>query len=360
MYSKSTILFLLLFPIVAMAEGREEHRIRFTKEFNINPGGKLEVNNKYGKIVLNVWDRKDCKAEIEIVGFGRSGEQAKKLAESVEVNQSGNDGAIRLETKYNPSGSGSWFGGGGKKDSKEYVNVNYVINVPRNLGIVMLKNQFGDVLARELPFKTSDISVNYGFLDIGSADNLLRLNINYTDKARVGNAERLQVNANYSNLRCDNVDNLLINSNNGNYVIGKASEMKVNCNYDDYKVNTVEEITIVANYTEMKTEKLEERGVFKVNYTDVSITKLLSDFKDLNISGRYSSFKIGLEKNAQFKVTANLRYGDLNTKGFAWKDVNTVKKDQNLSFSAITTNATHNVGSITIDGAYTDVKLGGD
>lgn len=360
MYSKSTILFLLLCPIVLMAAGpKDEHRVRLVKEFSLQNGAKLEVNNKYGKVVVNVWDRQECKAEIEIVGAGRSQEQAKKMAESVEIAQSGGSSSMQLETKYSVA-PGKWFGGSGKRDSRDGVTVNYVINVPRKLGTMVVKNQFGDVLAHELPFKNSDISVNYGFLDIGSATGFLRLTINYTEKARVGNAERMQVNANYSSLRCERVKEMTINSNNGNYVIGKADEMKMNCNYDDYKVSKAGVIRLSCNYTNLKTEALEERGIFNSNYTDVTIGKLAPRFTELVISGRYSTYKVGLDKNAQFRINADLRYGDLNTKAFSWKEVNTVKKNSSLSFSATTTNASSSAGSIRIDGSYTDVKLGGE
>ena len=360
MLSKSTIVLLLCCPLFVFAEKMpQEFRIRLTKEFKVTAGSKVEVNNKYGKIVINIWDKPECKAEIEIVGFGKNDEQARKIAEMVEIKESNPGGQVKLETKYNPAGTGSWFGSG-KRDSKNYVNVNYVISVPASLGILALRNNFGYILARELPFRVSDIAINYGFLDIGNAGHLLKVNMNYTDKARIGSAEQLQVNANYSNLRCEDVNKLQINSNNGNYSIGNADELRLNCNYDDYKITSINAVNVNANYTNLKAESLKEAGVFSTSYTDVTIGRLHPSFKMLTIDGRYSSYKIGISKSTPFRVIASLRYGDLNTRSFEWKNVKTERKNQNLSFSAITTNATDASALIKIDGAHCDVKLGGD
>lgn len=360
MLSKSTILLILCFPAAASAgKGNQEHRIRLTKEFSVSPGSRVEVNNKYGKIVINIWNKPECKAEIEIVGFGKTNEQARKIAEMVEIQATSPGGQVKLETKYNPSAGGSWLWGG-KRDSRDYVNVNYVISVPPNLGVLALRNNFGDILARELPFRVSDIAINYGFLDIGNAAHLLKVTMNYTDKARVGKAVQMQVNANYSNLRCEKVDKLQINSNNSNYTIGNAEVLRLNCNYDDYKINTTGNINLNGNYTDVKTEQLKSTGVFSTNYSDVVIGRLHPTFTALTISGRYSDYKIGMDKNTPFRVTASLRYGDLSAESFEWKDVQSEKKNQNLSFSAITTNATNAAALIRINGSYCDVKLGGD
>jgi hypothetical protein len=329
-----------------------------TKEFKVSPGAKVEVNNKYGKIVINVWDKQECKADIEIVGYGKSDDQAKKMAELVEIQESAPGGHVKLETRYRPSGT-SWLWNE-KRDSREYVNVNYVISVPASLGVLMLRNNFGDILARELPFRVSDIGVNYGFLDIGSADNTLKVNLNYTDKARIGNASQLQVNANYSNFRCGNVDKLQINSSNGNYSIGDVENLRLNCSYDDYKIADINTVHLNGSYTNVKTGKLKETGVFTTEYSDVTIERLLPSFNVLNISGRYSDYKIGMDKKTPFSINASLRHGNLNTKSFEWKNVAEARKNENLSFSAITTNATDASGRIRIDGAYCDVKLGGD
>lgn len=359
MFSKSTLLLFLLLPFAAMAaKGDEEHKIRLTKEFKLNAKARVAIINKYGKIVVNTWDKQECKADIEITGFGNSEDQARKMAEMVEINiGSGSPSNVKIETKYSPAGA-KWFNFG-KRDSKDHVQVNYVIYVPRNLEGLALINNFGDILARELPFYT-DISINYGFFDIGSSDKGLKVNMNYTDKARIGKAEGLEVHANYSSLRADDVNTMRLNSNYSSYTLTKIDNLTIDCNYDDCKVDQILNLKYSSNYSDIKMNGLKNAGDFRLTYSDVLIRHLSPSFSAVNISATNSDVKIGVGLKTPLRVIANLQYGDFEAKGFEWKNVNQVKKNNSLSFSAITTNATDASAIIKINGSYSDVKLGGE
>lgn len=358
MYSKSTILLLLILPFTALAaKGDQEHKIRVVKEFRAGSGSRLAVANKYGKIVVNIWDKPMVRAEVEITGFGKNEEQARSMAEMVNIDGSESGNNIRIETRYNTSGGGKWFSFG-KKDSRDYVSINYVLNVPRNINTVALENQFGDILARELPFETH-INVNYGFFDIGNAERL-RVTMNYTDKARIAQADRLELNANYSSLRCGNTKELKINSNNSSYTFGDAGNMRLNSNYDEYRLAGVSELSLSGNYSNLRATLLKKAGAFHVNYTDVSIREVSPSFSSITASLRYSDLKLGIARSTPFRLIANMNHGDVNTGAFEWKNVTNVRKNSNLSFSAITNNATDASGLVKIDGSYSDVKLTGE
>lgn len=358
MHSKSTILLLLLLPFTALAaKGDQEHKIRVVKEFRAGSGSQLAVLNKYGKIVINIWDKPVVRAEVEITGYGKNEEQARSMAEMVDINGTESGNNIRIETRYNPSGGGKWFSFG-KKDSRDYVNINYVVNVPRHLSGVALENQFGDILARELPFDAR-INVNYGFFDIGNAEKL-RITMNYTDKARIAQAERLELNANYSSLRCGNTKEVKVNSNNSSYTFGDAGSIRLNSNYDEYRMAGVGEMSFSGNYSNLRANLLKKSAVFNINYVDVSIREVSPTFSSITASLRYSNLKLGIPGSAAFRIVANVSHGDVKTGDFEWKNVTNIRKNSNLSFSAITSNATEASGLIKIDGSYCDVKLTGD
>ncbi|WP_173003041.1 hypothetical protein [Chitinophaga sp. SYP-B3965] len=349
----------LLLPFAAFAaKGDEEHKIRLTKEIKLNPQARVTIANKYGKIVVNTWDKMECKAEIEITGFGNSEEQARKMAEMVEINiGAASPDNVKIETRYSPSGK-KWFNLG-KKDSKDHVQVNYVLYVPRNLEGLSLNNSFGDILARELPFYT-DISINYGFFDIGKSDKGLKVNMNYTDKARIGKADALIVNANYSSLRAEDVENMKLNSNYSSYVFNKIDNLIIDCNYDDYKIDESITLKYSSNYSDIKLNGLKTAGDFRITYSDVLIRHLSNSFDAINISSTNSDVKIGLSFKTAFRVIANLQYGDFQAKGFEWKNFNNIKKNNSLSLSAITANGTDASPVIKINGSYSDVKLAGE
>lgn len=349
----------MLCPLLAFAaKGDEEHKLRITKSFNVGTSSKVIVQNKYGKIVVNIWNRNECKADIEIVGFGANEDQARRMAEMVEIKASENGDAVKMETTYNASGAGKWFNFG-KKDSRDYVNVNYNLYVPANIAFLVLENNFGDVLARDLPM-TSRVQVNYGFVDISEAGKKLSVHLNYTDKCRIGKAQDLEVHANYSNMRVGNAGNVVLHSNNGNCQFGMAGETKINSNYDDIKFQGVKSLELSANYTDFKADQLNGSTSISANYSDISLRRIAPEFKSIRISVNYTDVKLGLSNNSAFRVKAVMKNGDLKTGDFDWKNVNQIRNNENLSFSAITANGSDASSVIVIEGKYSDVKLGGD
>ncbi|MGN7721867.1 hypothetical protein [Chitinophaga sp. 22620] len=359
MFSKSTLILLLLCPLLVFAtKGDEEHKLRITKSFSVRSSSKVIILNKYGKIVVNIWNRNECKADIEIVGFGANAEQARKMAEMVEIKASDNGDAVKMETSYNASGAGKWFNFG-KKDSRDYVNVNYNLYVPANIAFLVLDNNFGDVLARDLPM-VSRVAVNYGFVDIGEAGKKMSVHLNYTDKCRIGKAQELEVHANYSNMRVGNTGKLVLHSNNGNCTFGATGETKISSNYDDIKIQSVKSLEFDGNYTDFKTEQLNGPASISANYGDITLRKITNDFKSIRISTNYTDVELGLGDNSAFRIKASMKNGDLRTRDFEWKDVNQVRNNENLSFSAITANGSDASPVIIINGRYSDVKLGGE
>ena len=344
--------------MVFATKGDEEHKLRITKSFNVRSSSKVIIQNKYGKIVVNIWNRNECKADIEIVGFGANPEQARRMAEMVEIKASDNGDAVKMETSYNANGAGKWFNFG-KKDSRDYVNVNYNLYVPANIAFLVLDNHFGDVLARELPM-VSRVSVNYGFVDISEAGKNLSVHLNYTDKCRIGKAQDLEIHANYSNMRVGNTGNVVLNSNNGNCTFGAVGETKVSSNYDDIKFQSVKSLQFDGNYTDFRTEQLSGPVSVSANYCDVTLRKIANDFRSIKLSLNYTDVRLGVGDNTAFRIQAVIKNGDLKTRDFEWKNVSQLRNNENLSFSAITANGSDASPSININARYSDVKLGGD
>ncbi|MBO9151463.1 hypothetical protein ACFOTA_04540 [Chitinophaga sp. GCM10012297] len=360
MLFKSTLLLFLLCPLLVLAsKGDEEHKLRITKTFGVSGSSKVMVSNKYGKITVNIWNRQECKADIEITGFGNNADQARRMAEMVEIKANSNGSDVKMETAYNAnSGAGKWFNFG-KKDSRDYVKVNYNLFVPANIAYLMLDNNFGDVLARELPM-AAVVQVNYGFVDIAEAGKKLSVRINYTDKCRIGKAKDLDISANYSSIKVGNAGNVDIRSNNGDHSFGSVGDVKMHSNYDDIKFQRVKSLSLDANYTDFKSEQLDGALTLSANYGDIVLRHVSNDFKNMQLNLNYTDVVLGISDRAAFRLHASMKNGDLKTKDFEWKNVNQVRKNENLSFSAITANGSDASPAISINARYSDVKLGGD
>jgi hypothetical protein len=71
----------------------------------------------------------------------------------------------------------------------------------------------------------------------------------------------------------------------------------------------------------------------------------------------YADVKLGFLQNTGFQLRATLNSGDLKTGELSLKNVNSIKKNSNLIYSATSSNGGEQSPSINIQGVYSDIAL---
>ncbi len=335
-------------------EGDEEHKVTMVKEFRVSETSSVNVNTKYGKVTIHLWDKPVCKSTVTVTGFGNDADQARKMTETIDIRAAETNGDVNIAVVSNTSSK--WFNQ--RKDNKEYVNIDIELYVPSRLKGMNIENNFGDVIARQLPF-ASHLKVNYGFIDVADAGRMF-LSMAYTNKARIGKVDELTVQAAYSSLNCGNAKEVNCTSSYGNYTFGDVREMKLQSNYDELKFRNIGSIVLKSNYTDVKMEELANSAIISANYCDIKIRKISKDFKSVNADINYTDLRLGVPSGVPFRVRAEIKNGNFRADGFAFKHVNEQRNKGNLSYSAITSNAAESSSLISVNGKHCDVKVGED
>jgi hypothetical protein len=356
------ILLLLLLPVFAYGtKGNSEYKRVIVKEYNSNtPFASLNISNKFGKVIIHTWSKNSIKATISVTGFGKSDEEAKATNEMVDVSGGLSGNAVSLQTVYNPSSSGSkWFSwGSSKKDSKDYVNIDYDVYVPEQLGRLGIDNNFGDVITDVLSFPAS-INMNYCTYDIREAQKPLEMHMNYCQKGKIGKAETVIIKANYSNVRSESIASLSTSSNYSEYVLGTVGKLDVKGNYDDYTVAKAGSVIAKCNYTDLKVTDVQYDITANLVYGDMSVKNITSGFKGADLHLTYTDVKLGFSSGTAYQIKANLNSGSLGTGDLSLKNINSIKKNSSLVYSAVSSNGSDQSAVINIQGVYSDIALSG-
>ena len=71
-------------PCLAMDDAKLTKTV--SRSFKVLPETELEINNKYGDVIINDWDQDSVSIVITITAFGKDDEAAKRLIDRTATN----------------------------------------------------------------------------------------------------------------------------------------------------------------------------------------------------------------------------------------------------------------------------------
>ncbi|WP_419801208.1 hypothetical protein [Mucilaginibacter sp.] len=227
----------------------------FSKSYPADKNEKLTINNQYGKITVNTWNKKEFKVDVEITVGTSEDTETQKLLDAVDIVSSQDQDGVSFKTNITEQNKNNGFFSFGRSNVNRKITINYTVFMPvKNAlditnrygavvlpdleGPVMINSSYGSFTAKELSNTANDLKINYGSANIESL-NGGNLKFNYGD-LKIGTANNLNAAVGYSPVR---IERLKTSANiNVNYGAG----LTIN-NLD----KTLKSLAINANYTKV-------------------------------------------------------------------------------------------------------------
>ncbi len=187
-----------------------------SKSYTVSATEKLKIENSFGDVIINTWDKSEFKVDIEMYAKATSDDKAQYILDHIKVSDSQSDNVVRFKTDIhinggNHNGDDNDDDGDDDKDNNRNRNrhnnnnqqfhVNYVVympatnplslensfgktTVPDFKGLANLTSKFGSLTAGNLD-NVEAISVEFGKADIGDVHNG-KLSFKFDDRTVVG------------------------------------------------------------------------------------------------------------------------------------------------------------------------------
>jgi hypothetical protein len=352
---KSGLLIILSALIFSATANPQELTKEFHKEYKAASGTTLELDNRYGDIVVQNWNENRIVIDVKITLQLPNREKAEKLISYIDVQfEEGNDrisAKTVIDEKFNFSGWGST----GRRFS-----IDYAVNMPTEANLEVA-NKYGNTDIAELAgYFQADIK--YGNLEAtklsrGNTKPLSRISLAY-GKADLDEAGWLDINVRYSGaFDIEKCQALLVDSKYSKLNIKKASSLVGNSKYDNIKIDEINNIVLSTGYTTVKVDKLDKKLEFEGKYGAFTADKIVSGFESIETDTEYMGVTLGIDEDASYRLDANVSYGSVKFDESRFNNTKHIVQNTSTELSGIVGKNPNPASKVSVKSSYGSVKL---
>ncbi len=316
MNTKSTTVYKALFMGILMGlhSGLLAQQTTLVKtieqSFQVNPSATLEVNNKYGGIVVNGWDQDKVAVNIRITTFGKTSYDTEKLMDRVEFDFNVTRDYVIIETVLDRRKGvfADFFSTIGDYSkallSKNTIDIDFEVFVPRGAS-VDLKNRFGDIVLNDLNGKAS-VSLAHGNLKAGEMSGFSRLQVSY------GNISLSRMDKGFINIRGGELDlpvsgKVNVRSSASRLFLKEAAELSLESTSDKVMITRVGSIKGRGSFSNIEIQELTDYCDFDQSYGALFVRAIKKDFSVVKLTGKSADFTVNVLHGASFSADITAR-----------------------------------------------------
>ncbi|MEO9512077.1 MAG: hypothetical protein ABJN84_02085 [Flavobacteriaceae bacterium] len=254
-HCKKTALTAVMCLFAFMALAQSERSKKWERSHALSATGTVQIENKYGDVVVNGWDKNELKVEIAIKVTHRKDENAKKLLDRIRPEVTATGDFIRITSEVierSTSVFSRYFNKANPFDfDKSNIQIDYKVYLPVNAELD-ITNKFGDVIIANW---NGDLEANVQHGDIWINDDV----------------STLKIDMRFGKLNCGKIGYGNIKMSNGSIDVEDAQKLKIISNGSDVKLDEVANLELYSSKDEVNLFKIGSlRGDFKFSNVDIN------------------------------------------------------------------------------------------
>ena len=291
-------LIFILVPRVARAH--DDYTKIIKKEYTVNPDAQIILDNKFGQIHCNNWDKNLVSIEIRITVTASSQEKANRLLDLVSIVSNGSPSQVETRTVFSKEG----FSGNSK------ISVDYTVNMPSTV-MLNLTNKFGDVFLNELSGK-GNFDISYGNIEINklvNSDNVINIKFGKGDIHYITGA---MVSLKYSDMKVEYAGSLFVDSKFSNIEGGKIISLSIGFEGGKLDVDNISVVIGNSKFSDLSISHLDKKIDLDIQYGNCDVDQIAADFTLVSIRNKYGTVSVNIPSGASYTLDADLKFCDLD------------------------------------------------
>jgi len=290
---------LLCTGIIVSAQEISDARSK-KQSYKVTPETTVEVENKYGTILIVPWKKDSVQIISDIYLSAKSNSKLRKLKNDVDVTFAGSSSYIIAKTQIGKEGSkvASELRTLSKTLVKSStVEINYTIYLPEYVNLV-LSNKFGDIYIDDLEGDVS-ISLSNGALKANHLTGNSQIEMIFA-KGEIREMNSSTVNLSYADLILGSVEQIDLISKSSELEIDKAGIVKVESRRDKLYFNELGYLFGKSSFTTITVTDFIREANFDMNYGKIDIKNVLPEFVSIDIESDYTDINLSISKKTGY------------------------------------------------------------
>ncbi|MEM6735047.1 MAG: DUF4097 family beta strand repeat-containing protein [Bacteroidota bacterium] len=343
-YSVSATLFIL--ASLSFAKDQNEKKKYVEKYYKVSAATSLRIENKFGRVEVNSWDKNEFSVKIEMIGKGRNEDRAKKILDVLDVDIDESSLEIAFESQIPSSG---------KNKNEEGFEINYTIYMPEQNPLI-IQNSFGDVTMGDRGSHL-DLDVSYGSMKVGDVNGNSEIRLSF-GSGSLGNIKRGDFMVKYSKLDLESGSIIELEQGFSDLELGQVEDLELESKYGKVEIEKAHKIEAEVHFSGFEIEELTGSLELDCSYLgDFSIERLAKSFTLVDIDGKFGSYEINIEPGLSANIDAEFSFADLKVSSDVDATFNYQVKESNKAFYKGKIGKGNTDKMIRIDSGYGNLSL---
>jgi hypothetical protein len=354
-YKSGGLLLASLFLLSFSLSGQEEVKKEFHKEYTAKEGSRIELNNRYGDIVIQTSQNNQVVINVKVTVKYPNREKAEKLLSYIDVQF--NEGSDFVSAKTVIDEKFSFTGWG--MDSRKF-SIDYDVKMPEWMNLDLV-NKYGDTNLDDL-LGLVDLDIKYGNLTAGKLARgndkpINTLSIAY-GKGTIQEAGWLNATIRYcGNLSIPKCQALLLDSKYSGVQIGTASSIVGETKYDKLRIEEINNLVLDAGYADVNVGSLAKKLEFTGGYGSLNVDRVPAGFESVSVDTHYMGVKVAIDESASYRLDAHVKYGSVKFNEDHFQNQQRIIENNSTEIIGVVGKESNPSAKVTIEGSYGGVKL---
>ena len=292
---------LLISGVFASAQSASDAQVR-KRTFGVADGTTLEIENKYGTILIVPWTKDSVQVRADIFLEAKNNSRLRKLKNDVNINFAGTRSYIIARTVIGEGSSrvaSELRALSNTLSSKSTVEINYTVYLPEYINLVLI-NKFGDIYIDNLEGDV-DIQLSNGVLKANHFNGRANVDLSFA-RGTVRSMGTASANLSYGELTVGAVRQLDLVSKSSEVEIDTAGVVKIDSRRDKIWIEQVEYLYGHGSFTDVEVGSLSREADCMMKYGKLVIEQVQSAFTEIDIESDYTDVTLNVAPATSYRL----------------------------------------------------------